>query len=44
MRYDEALAWYQAGPEVVAQLLCNLSNTIESQQEQIKAGAFPNSY
>jgi transposase len=37
MRYDEALAWYQAGPEVVAQLLCNLSNTIESQQEQIKA-------
>ena len=37
MRYDEALALYNAGPKVVAKILCDLSNTIESQQEQIKA-------
>jgi len=37
MRHDEALALYNAGPKVVAKILCDLSNTIESQQEQIKA-------
>ena len=37
MTHDEALALYTAGPKVVAKLLCDLSNTIESQQEQIKA-------
>jgi len=37
MTHDEALALYNAGPKVVAKILCNLSNTIESQQEQIKA-------
>ena len=37
MTYDEALALYNAGPKVVAKLLCDLSNTIESQQEQIRA-------
>ena len=37
MTYDEALALYNAGPKVVAKILCDLSNTIESQQEQIKA-------
>ena len=36
MTYDEALALYNAGPKVVAKILCDLSNTIESQQEQIK--------
>jgi transposase len=37
MTHDEALALYTAGRTVVAKLLCDLSNTIESQQEQIKA-------
>ena len=37
MTHDEALALYNAGPKVVAKILCDLSNTIESQQEQIKA-------
>ena len=37
MTHDEALALYKAGPKVVAKILCDLSNTIESQQEQIKA-------
>jgi transposase len=37
MTHDEALALYTAGRKVVAKLLCDLSNTIESQQEQIKA-------
>jgi len=36
MRHDEALVLYNAGPKVVANILCDLSNTIESQQEQIK--------
>jgi len=37
MTHDEALALYTAGRKVVAKLLCDLSNTIEFQQEQIKA-------
>ena len=37
MTYDEALALYNGGAKVVAKILCDLSNTIESQQEQIKA-------
>jgi len=37
MTHDEALALYNAGPKVVVKILCDLSNTIESQQEQIKA-------
>jgi transposase len=37
MKHDEALALYNAGPEVVTKILCDLSNTIESLQEQIKA-------
>jgi transposase len=37
MTHDEALALYNAGPKVVAKVLCDLSNTIESQQKQIKA-------
>jgi transposase len=37
MTHDEALALYTAGRKVVAKLLCDLSNTIDSQQEQIKA-------
>ena len=37
MTHDEALALYNAGPKVVGKILCDLSNTIESQQEQIKA-------
>lgn len=36
MTHDEALALYNAGPKVVTKVLCDLSNTIESQQEQIK--------
>lgn len=36
MRHDEALALYNAGPKVVTKILCDLSNTIESLQEQIK--------
>jgi transposase len=34
--HDEALALYNAGPKVVTKVLCDLSKTIESQQEQIK--------
>lgn len=37
MTHDQAWALYTAGRKVVAKLLCDLSNTIESQQEQIKA-------
>ena len=37
MTPDEALALYNAGPKVVVKILCDLTNTIESQQEQIKA-------
>jgi transposase len=37
MTHDEALALYNAGANVVAKILCDLSKTIESQQEQIKA-------
>lgn len=37
MTHDEALALYNAGSKVVAKILCDLSNTIESQQEQIRA-------
>jgi transposase len=37
MTHDEALALYTAGRKVVVKLLCDLSHTIESQQEQIKA-------
>jgi transposase len=37
MTHDEALALYNAGANVVVKILCDLSNTIESQQEQIKA-------
>ena len=37
MTPDEALALYNAGPKVVTKILCDLSNTIESLQEQIKA-------
>jgi transposase len=37
MTHDEALALYNAGPKIVAKILCDLSNTIESQQEQIEA-------
>lgn len=37
MTHDEALALYSAEPKVVAKILCDLSNTIESQQEQVKA-------
>lgn len=36
MRHDEALALYNAGPKVATKILCDLSNTIESLQEQIK--------
>jgi transposase len=37
MTHDEALAMYNAGADVVTKILCDLSKTIESQQEQIKA-------
>jgi len=37
MTHDEALALYNAGPKIVAKILCDLSNTVESQQKQIKA-------
>ena len=37
MTHDEALALYNAGPKVVVKILCDLSNTVESQQKQIKA-------
>lgn len=36
MTPDEALVLYNAGPEVVIKTLCDLSSTIESQQDQIK--------
>jgi len=36
MTYDEALATYNAGSKVVVKTLCELSDTIESQQEKIK--------
>ena len=36
MTNDEALALYHAGPKVVTKILCDLSHTIESLQEQIK--------
>jgi len=36
MTHDEALALYNAGPKVAVKILCDLSNTIESQQKQIK--------
>ncbi|MCR4293572.1 MAG: IS66 family transposase [Candidatus Kuenenia sp.] len=35
MTPDDALALYNAGPKVVIKMLCDLSNTIESQQEEI---------
>jgi len=35
MRHDEALALYNAGQKAVTKILCDLSNTIEFQQEQI---------
>ena len=37
MTHDEALALYNAGPKVVAKTLCDLSNAIDSKQEQITA-------
>ena len=36
MKRDEALALYDAGPQVVIKTLCDLSKIIESQQRQIK--------
>lgn len=36
MTPDEALALYNAGPKIVSKILCDLSNTVQSQQEQIK--------
>lgn len=36
MTPDEALVLYNAGPKVVIKTLCDLSNTIASQQDQIK--------
>ncbi len=35
MTPDDALALYNAGPKVVIKILCDLSNTVESQKEQI---------
>jgi transposase len=37
MTHDEALALYNGGPIIVVKSLCDLSNTIELHQEQIKA-------
>ena len=37
MTHDEALDLYNAGPNIVFKILCDLSDTIESQQEKIKA-------
>ena len=37
MTYDEALALYNAGSKVTVKILCDLSNTIEFQEEQINA-------
>jgi transposase len=36
MTHDEALAVYHAGPKVVVKILCDLRNTIESQQVKIR--------
>ena len=36
MTHDEALAVYHAGPEVVVKTLCDLSDTLESQQQKIR--------
>jgi transposase len=36
MTPDEALALYHAGPKVVVKVLCDLTNTIESLEKQIK--------
>lgn len=36
MTHDKALAVYHAGPKVVAKTLCDLSDTIESQQVKIR--------
>ncbi len=36
MTRDEALTVYNTGPEVVAKILCDFSDTIQLQQEQIK--------
>ncbi len=36
MTRDEALILYNAGPKIVVEVLCDFSNTIESQQEKIK--------
>ena len=36
MTHDEALAVYHAGPKVVVKILCDLSDTIESQQVKIR--------
>jgi transposase len=36
MTPDEALAIYNAGPKVAVKVLCDLTNTIESLQQQIK--------
>ena len=36
MTPDEALALYNAGPKIVSKILCDLSNTVQSQEEQIK--------
>ena len=35
MTPDEALALYNAGPKVATKILCDLSNTVQFQQEQI---------
>ena len=37
MTRDEAFTVYNTGPKVVVNFLCDLSNTIQSQQEQIGA-------
>ncbi len=39
MTHDEALALYNAGPKFVVKMLCDLSNTIESQQKRIIMGS-----
>ncbi len=36
MTPDEALAIYNTGPKAVVKILCDFSNTIESQQQEIK--------
>jgi len=37
MTRDEALALYNSGPAAVVEALCNLSDTVEAQQKQIKS-------